>query len=130
MRNSMGACAMVQMPPRAATMTPRGGGGGVGGNSVRTPTPAPPGGGGMYFHPMSFSSPAPRYMYSTPMRATAVPFYPSSPQPYYEGLVKRSPEQVRGVVSLVSVKLWLRFSLTVAIASLVVTINSTVVRHK
>lgn len=93
MRNSMGACAMVQMP-RAATMTPRGGG--TGGNSMRTPAPTPPGGGGMYYHPMGFSSPAPRYMYSTPMRATAVPFYPSSsPQPYYEGMVKRSPEQVR-----------------------------------
>lgn len=68
---------------------------------------APPGPGGMFYHPMhSFSSPAPRYMYSSPvysspMRATAVPFYPSSPQAFYEqtvGVAKRSPEQVMGGV--------------------------------
>lgn len=94
MRNSMGACAMMQVASPCGN-SPRGGlglgqglrGGGGGG-----------GGGGGMFYPVAFSSPTPRYVYSpSAMRPTALPFFPSSSQPYYEpavGVAKRSPDQV------------------------------------
>ena len=84
LRNSMGACTMVQVPKASR---------GVGPTTVRGG-----GGGGGVFYPMAFSTPTPRFMYpSSPIRATALPFYPSSHQAYYDqpmGVAKRSPDQV------------------------------------
>ena len=106
MRNSMGACAMVQVPrPMGGRGLSAGGVGGSGG--VRG---GGGGAGGGMFYPMAFSSPAapPRYMYPpspmpSPMPATAtaaMPFYPASAphQPYYDqpvGVPKRTTEQVQ-----------------------------------
>lgn len=84
----MGACASVPVPRGAPGV-----GRGIGPTAMRG------GGGGMFYHHLSSPAP-PRYMYSaspipaSPMRATALPFYPQSPQPYYEGVAKRSPDQV------------------------------------
>lgn len=102
----MGACTMVQMPrtppnqhQRAITQgvrTPGTPGGVAGGGATA-------GGGGGVFYPVSLATSTPRIVYppnSLPpstLRATAVPFYPSSPQVYYEqplGVAKRSPDQV------------------------------------
>lgn len=96
----MGACAMVQMPRPAPSpqqqhaIAPGVRPGTTGGGGIAGP-------GGM-FYPVAFTSPTPRVMYSpSSVRATAVPFYPSSPQVYYEqavGVAKRSPDQVDPVL--------------------------------
>ena len=59
------------------------------------------GGPGMLY-PVTFAGPTPRVVYSpSSLQATAVPFYPSSPQMYFEqpvGVAKRSPDQVDPVI--------------------------------
>ncbi len=98
MRNSMGACAMVQMPRPSGRGL--GGGGAVSGGGVRGGGGGGGGGGGPggMFYPMAFSSPAPRYMCPMTPSPAAVPFYPASHQTYYDqsvGVAKRAPEQVQ-----------------------------------
>lgn len=97
----MGACAMVQVPrpppppPNQRAITPGIRPGAVGGGIA---------GPGM-FYPVTFTGPTPRVLYPpSSVRATAVPFYPSSPQVYYEqavGVAKRSPDQVDPVYSII-----------------------------
>lgn len=96
LRNSMGACAMMQLPRTPRAISPLRGppGGGMA---------TPPAGGGApagMFYPVTFATSTPRFVYtSSPVRG---PFYPPTPQGYYEqpvGVAKRA-DQVRDKSSL------------------------------
>ena len=97
LRNSMGACAVMQLPRSPA--------------ATRTLTPGGLRAGGGIFYPIAFGNPAPRLVYPTsPIRPAAIPYYPTPSPPhaqqtYYDqqsmGIAKRSSsEQVCGLVGV------------------------------
>lgn len=126
LRNSMGACAMVQVPrtPMGRGLGAGAAGGCGGGGAMRVGSAGGGAAAGGMFYPMTFSPPAPRFVYSpAPIAATptAVPVYPAPhPGAYYDqsmsmSMSKRSPEQVGSLsflnfevdfVDLLCRKLW------------------------